>query len=467
MNPLALLVAGCFFMEFLDGTIITPALPQMAATLGTNPVELHVGISAYLLTVAVFILPGGWAAERYGARTVFTAAIAVFTAASALCALATSPATFVAARILQGVGGAMMVPVGRLVVLRTTEKSNLMRAIALLTWPALTAPLIGPPLGGFIAEHLDWRYIFIVNLPLGLIAGLLALRLTPPFAAPTRRRFDWRGFLLAGAACLCAELALDLLGADHPRYLLAATLAAAAAAATLLVTRHLSRTPNPLIDPTPWRVSTFNAVMLAGTAMRGLIAAMPFLLPLMFQLGFGYDAFHAGALILALFAGNIGIKPATSFFLRRFGFRTVIGANAAIQAAAMLGCATVGPETPLTLFLPLLALAGASRSMQFTALATLAFADIPQDRMSPANTWFSVAFQLGNGIGVAVGALLLRLAATLLHTQPTLAAFHLAFAALAILMLALATTALSLHPDAGQTVSGHTLKPARPQSAQR
>ena len=458
MNPLALLVAGCFFMEFLDGTIITPALPQMAQSLGTDPVALHVGISAYLLTVAVFILPGGWAAERFGAKTVFTAAIVVFTAASALCALAISPATFVAARILQGVGGAMMVPVGRLVVLRTTDKSNLMRAIALLTWPGLTAPLIGPPLGGFIAEHLDWRYIFIVNLPLGLIAFVLALRLTPTIQGAAKRPFDWRGFLLAGAACLCAELAMDLLGSDPPPYALAALLAAAGLAASILVTRYLVRTSNPLIDPTPWRVPTFHAVMIAGTAMRGLISAIPFLLPLLFQLGFGYDPFHAGALVLVLFAGNIGIKPATSFFLRRFGFRTVIGVNAAIQAAAMLGCAAIGPDTPLALILPLLVLAGASRSMQFTALATLAFADIPQDRMSPANTWFSVAFQLGNGLGVAVGALLLRLAATMLSAQPNLAAFHIAFAALAALMLALATTALSLRADAGSTVSGHEVK---------
>lgn len=450
---LALLVAGCFFMEFLDGTIIAPALPKMAASLGTDPVALHVGISAYLLTVAVMILPGGWAAERYGARRVFTAAIVVFTLASGLCALANSITTFVLARILQGVGGAMMVPVGRLVVLRTTEKADLMNAIALLTWPGLSAPLIGPPLGGFIAEHFDWRYIFLVNLPLGLIAYLLALRLVPNVVTGKRRRFDAAGFVLAGGACLCAELAMDTLGAEHPSYPLAAGLAVAAVASGLLVIRHLGRTANPLIDPAPWKVPTFRAVMLEGTAMRGLIAAMPFLLPLLFQLGFGYDPFHAGALVLALFAGNLGIKPATSYILRRFGFRTVLAANATLQAAAMAGCALIGPATPLALILPLLILAGSSRSMQFTALATLAFADVPQDRMAPANTWFSVAFQLGNGLGVAVGALLLRL--SLLGAGSDLAAFHTAFAALGLLMLALAATALRLPADAGAAVSGH------------
>ena len=455
MNPLALLVAGCFFMEFLDGTIIVPALPQMAAALGTNPVDLHIGISAYLLTVAVMILPGGWAADRFGARTVFASAIVVFTAASALCALATSPAGFVAARVLQGVGGAMMVPVGRLVVLRGTDKSGLMRAIALLTWPALTAPLIGPPLGGFIAEHLDWRYIFLVNLPLGLFAFLLALRLVPSVAGSSPRPFDWRGFVLAGATCLCAEAAMDLLGRADPPYVAAAALAAIGGAAGLLVIRHLRTAPSPLIDLAPWSVPTFRAVMITGTSMRGLIAAMPFLLPLLFQLGFGYDPFQAGVLVLALFLGNIGIKPATSFLLRRFGFRRVLWVNAVLQAAAMLGCALVGPATPLPLLLGLLAVAGASRSTQFTALATLAFADVPQERMSPANTWFSVGFQLGNGLGVAVGALLLRAAGALSGTGPDLAAFHGAFLALAVLMLGLAALALRLHPDDGAAVSGH------------
>ncbi len=453
MNPLALLVAGCFFMEFLDGTIITPALPQMALSLGTSAVDLHVGISAYLLTVAVMILPGGWAADRFGARAVFTSAIVVFTAASGLCAMATSPTTFVLARILQGVGGAMMVPVGRLVVLRGTAKPDLMRAIALLTWPGLTAPLIGPPLGGLIAERLDWRFIFLVNLPLGLIAILLALRLVPAAAGSSPRRFDWCGFGLAGAACLCAELALDQLGAIDPSLPLVGGLALAGLVAGVLVTRHLHRTAQPLIDPAPWRVPTFRAVMTVGTAMRGLISALPFLLPLLFQLALGYDPFHAGLMVLVLFAGNLGIKPATSAILRHLGFRTVLVGNALLQAACLGACALIGPATPLLAILGLLALAGASRSMQFTALNTLAFADVPQERMSPANTWFSVAFQLGNGIGVAAGAMLLRLAG-----GSDLAGFHGAFAALALLMLGLAAAAMRLRPEDGAGVSGHRLR---------
>ena len=453
MNPLSLLVAGCFFMEFLDGTIIAPALPQMAASLGSTAVDLHVGISAYLLTVAVMILPGGWAAERFGARTVFAAAIITFTVASGLCALAGSPATFVLARVLQGVGGAMMVPVGRLVVLRGTEKAGLMRAIALLTWPGLTAPLIGPPLGGFIAEHLDWRYIFLVNLPLGVVAFGLALWLTPAGVSGVRRRFDTMGFVLAGATCLCAELSMDLLGQDPPAWGTAGLLIAVGVASGIGAGRHLLQSAAPLIDPGPWRVETFRLVMLVGTSMRGIISTLPFLLPLLFQLGLGYDPFHAGALVLALFAGNIGIKPGTSAILRRFGFRTVLVGNAVVQAGAMLGLAMIGPGTPLAAILLVLAVAGASRSMQFTALGTLAFADVPQAGMAPANTWFSVAFQLGTGIGVGVGALFLQVAGGVLG-GPGLAAFHAAFVGLGVLMLGLAGAALMVPRGAGAAVSG-------------
>lgn len=455
MTPLALLVAGCFFMEFLDGTIITPALPLMAVSLGTNAVDLHVGISAYLVTVAVMILPGGWVAERFGARVVFASAIVTFTVASLLCAAAGSVNTFVLARVLQGVGGAMMVPVGRLLVLRSTAKPDLMRAIALLTWPGLTAPLIGPPLGGFIAERLDWRFIFLVNLPLGLLAFVLALRMVPRVQRAPERRFDLAGFLLAGSACLCAELALDLLGRADPPWAAARGLAFAALIGAMAVWRHLHRAEHPLIDPAPWRVATFRTVMLTGTSMRALIAAMPFLLPLLFQLGFGYDPFHAGAMVLALFFGNIGIKPATSWVLRRWGFRNVLAGNALLQAATMAGCAAIGPWTPLPLVLVLLVVSGASRSMQFTALATLAFADVPQERMAPANTWFSVAFQLGNGMGVAVGALLLRTAGAVAGAGPTLTAFHGAFAGLAAVMAALAIAGLRLRPEAGAAVSGY------------
>ncbi len=458
MSRLALLVAGAFFMEFLDGTIIVTALPRMAEALGTDPVDLHIGITAYLLTVAVFILPGGWAADRYGARAVFTAAVGVFTLGSLLCGLAESTDAFVAARALQGLGGAMMVPVGRLAVLRTTAKPDLLRAIALLTWPGLTAPLLGPPLGGYLAEHFTWRMIFWVNLPLGLLGMVLAWRLVPAAAGAARRPFDTLGFALAAGWCLCATLALDLLGEGAGAWGAIALLAAGAGAAGPLLWRHLRRHAHPLLDTAPFATPTFRATMLTGTAMRTLIGTMPFLLPLMFQLGFGLDAVHAGLLVLVLFAGNLGIKPLTTGILRRAGFRHVLVGNGLVQAAAMLGFALLPATAPLPWVLALLVVAGASRSLQFTALNTLAFADVPQPAMAPANTWFSVAFQLSIGIGVAVGAVALRLASLAAGVaQPALPQFHAALAAVALGMACAALAALRLARDAGAAVTARQL----------
>jgi MFS family permease len=456
MNPLVLLVASAFFMEFLDGTIIVTALPAMSASFGTSAVSLQVGITAYLLTVAVFILPGGWAAERFGARTVFTAAIATFTTGSMLCGLAGSTAGFVASRVLQGIGGAMMVPVGRLVVLRSTPKPQLMDAIALLTWPALSAPLLGPPLGGFIAQHLSWRLIFFINLPLGLIGVGLALRLVPRFATLERRRFDWRGFIAGAAMLVCTVWALDLIADGAAHWPIVALLAGGAALSGFLLQRCVRSTAEPLFDPAPLSVPTYRFVILMGTAMRVFISAVPFLLPLMFQLGFGLDPFSAGLLVIALFAGNLGIKPLTSPLLKRFGFRTVLAANAFVQAATMLGCAMLTSAAPAPVVVLLIA-SGASRSLQFTALGTLAFAEVPQPVMSSANTVFSVAFQLALGLGVAVGAVLLRAAAGALHrvAAPNLAVFHGAFGVLAVLMALTGLAALRLASDAGAEVSGH------------
>ncbi len=454
MSRLALLVAGAFFMEFLDGTIIVPALPYMATSLGTNPVDLHIGITAYLLTVAVFILPGGWAADRYGARAVFTTAVAVFTLGSLLCGLADSTGAFVAARVLQGLGGAMMVPVGRLAVLRTTAKPDLIRAIALLTWPGLTAPLLGPPLGGFLAEHFTWRMIFWVNIPLGVLGMILALRLVPAAAGAARRPFDGMGFVLAATWCLCATLALDMLGEGAGAWGAIALLAAGAGAAGPLLWRHLRRHPHPLLDTAPFATPTFRATMLTGTLMRTLIGTLPFLLPLMFQLGYGRSAVEAGLLLLVLFAGNLGIKPLTTPILRRVGFRRVLVGNGLLQAAAMTGFALVPATVPLSVLLPLLAATGTSRSLQFTALNTLAFADVPQPAMGPANTWFSVAFQLSIGIGVAVGAVALRLASVAGGVeQPGLAQFHTALAVIALFMAGSAFAALGLARDAGATIT--------------
>lgn len=445
MTRLALLVAATFFMEFLDATILTTALPAMARSLNVAPVDLSAGVSIYALTVAIFILPSAWAVERYGARAVLTAAIALFTLSSALCGFSTAAWFFIAARALQGVGGAFMVPVGRLVVLRTTPPSGILRATALLTWPALTAPLIGPPLGGFLAQSWSWRAIFYINLPLGLVGLLLAWAWIPALTAGETNFFDLRGFALGALALGAALLAIDAEGARI------VALALIAVAAGYGFWRHLHSAKHPILDFRPFRHASFRLSLTGGTAARVIVNAVPFLAPLMFQLGLGFDATRAGLIVTPLFVGNIAIKPLTTPILRRWGFRRVLIVNAVLQAATLFGCAALGPQTPAAWTAALLCVSGASRSMHYTALTTLPFAETPVEEMGMANTLFSISFQLSLAFGVGVAAALLKLGG--LATPAPLGPFRFAFVALGFGMLAVALSHSRLARDAGASVT--------------
>ena len=453
-RAVALVVAGAFFMEFLDGTVIATALPAMARDFGRPVVTLSVGISAYLLTLAVFIPLSGWVADRLGTRDVFTAAIAVFTAASMLCGICDGLWSFVAARVLQGLGGAMMVPVGRLAVLRTTQKSALIGAIALLTWPALAAPVLGPPVGGLLTTYASWRWIFYLNVPLGLAAIALSLALMPNLREEARRRFDRVGFVLSGLSLSLFMEGLELASGDGPGWM-APLLLAAGLAFGVAAVRHGLRTAQPLMDLAVMRIPAFRVVMTGGTVFRVTINTVPFLLPLLFQIGFGLDAFQSGLLVLATFLGNIGMKPFTTWVMRRWGFRgSAVGAGL-LASLTMLVCAVLTPATPLPIMLVILFTSGLTRSMQFTVLNTLSFADIPPPRMSGASTLASVAQQMSIGMGVALGAAMLHLV-TLRHGgPPRLADFHLVFAGVGLLMLAGLPPFLRLPRAIGAEVSGH------------
>jgi EmrB/QacA subfamily drug resistance transporter len=451
LSKLALLVAATFFMEFLDATILNTALPRMAASMGVTPVDLDIGVSIYSLTLAIFILPGAWLVDRFGARAVFTEAIVLFTLSSIACGLSNSTLAFDVARALQGVGGAFMVPVGRLVVLRTTAKTQLLQAVAVLTWPGLTAPLIGPTLGGFLAESYSWRAIFFVNAPLGLVGALLALAWTPRLEAQPPKPFDALGFLLGGGALAAALIGLDRFSNGGAAATVAGLALSAAILAALFI-RHIRAAAHPLVNGRPFAHATFRSSMTGGSAARIAIGAVPFVLPLMFQLGLGYDGLRAGLSLTPLFVGNIGIKPFTSAILRFGGFRRVLIVNGLLQAATLLACARIGPETPPYAVAALLVVSGASRSMHYTSLGTLPFADIPPEDMSMANLIFSVAFQGGMAFGVGVGAAAIQLGA-LVAPSPPLAAFHLAFVALAILMLGAVASHWRLAPDAAAHIS--------------
>lgn len=451
---LALLVAGAFFMEILDATVIAPAAPHIAEDLGVQPVTVNVAITAYLLTLAVLIPISGWLTERYGARRVFTVAIAVFTLASVGCAAAVDLPMLVGTRVLQGVGGALMVPVGRLVVIKTTAKTDLVRAIAYLTWPALAAPLLAPALGGILSTYASWRLIFLINVPLGVAALLLARRLIPDVRADDAGRLDWQGFVLIAAGTAALVAGLEAVAGERPRWPLAIALLAFSAATLITTAGYLLRAPNPLVDLRVLRVHTYRVTALGGSVFRAAINAIPFLLPLLFQLGFGWTAAQAGVVVIALFAGNIGIKPVTTPLMRRFGMRPVMLGAVLASAACLVAIGSLSATTPLVVTLLVLALSGIFRSIGFTTYNTVAFADVPPERLTSANSLMSTIQELGAGLGVALGALLVRLGGS--FTEGAIPPFRVAFVALAVLLIVPAVEAFRLPGTAGNVVAGRT-----------
>ena len=453
----ALLVAGAFFMEFLDGTVIATALPDMARDFGVTAVELNIGISAYLITLAVLIPASGWIADRFGARAIFTLALAIFTLASVFCGLSTEVHIFVAMRILQGVGGALMVPVGRLAVLRTTPKHQLIKAIATLTWPALVAPIIGPPLGGFITRYASWHWIFFINVPLGLAAIILSLRIIPDIRETERRSFDLSGFITTSVAMVSLVTAMERLGDRQPQIWPTLALAALGFGCLLYSIRHFRRAVAPMVRLDALQVPTFRVTMYGGSLFRASISAVPFLLPLLFQVGFGMDPFHSGLLVLAVFVGNLTIKPATTPLIRWLGFRRLLLINGALNVCSLLACALLTPQTPVWAIMLILYLGGVFRSIQFTGVSPLAFAGVPAAQMSDANTLFSTASQLAVGLGITLGAIGIRLGEQVgdwLHlTELPGISFRLSFVFIALICLVGMIDSLHLAKTAGSSVS--------------
>ena len=460
-RAVTLLVAGAFFMEMLDGTVIVTALPQIGRSFHVSPVALNLGITGYLLALAVFIPIGGWMADRAGARFVFAGALALFTLASVLCGLSRGLWSFAGARLLQGAGGAAMVPVGRLIVLRTTAKEHLVSAIGTIVWPGLVAPVLGPPLGGFLVLHASWPWIFFLNVPLGLIAIALTFALVPIDRENARPRpLDRLGFLLSGGALVLVVGAVDALGNGQQRPAIALPLLGAGLMLGAAGVRHLRRHPTPLIDLSPLRIPTFAAVAWGGSLLRVAIGSLPFLLPLLFQIGFGFDALISGALLMFVFAGNLAMKTVTTPMLRRFGFRRVMLVNGVLVAGSIAACALLARETSYWLVAAILFAGGAFRSMQFTSLATIQFADIPNHRVADANTLAAIVQQLMLGLGVVFGAALLNASAWLRgHPpgEPGPVDFHAAFLVTALVALLGLLDTLRLDRDAGSRVSGHVM----------
>ena len=441
---MALLVAGALFMEILDATIVAPAIPRIAESLGVNAVNINVAISAYLVTVAVLIPATGWMADRFGVRRVFVTAIAVFTIASIGCAASVSLPMLVGMRVLQGIGGAMMVPVGRLAVLRDSDKSDLVRAIALLTWPALTAPVIAPALGGAIATFASWRWIFLINIPIGIVGFLLALKLVQGEPAPSVRSLDWRSMMLIGLGIAAALIALEQIHVSGTAWQVVGVVGAVAVVLLGWAGRRLLRTDAPLVQLKVLREQTLRITVTAGSLYRMVITAVPFLLPLQFQFVFGWTPLSAGLMVAALFLGNLTIKPATTPLMRRFGIRNVLLVN----GIASVGCfgllMLLRPGLSIVVMAVILYVSGALRSIGFTAYNSLAFSGIEGDDLTHGNTLNASVQELAAGLGIAVAALLLSL----------LVSYPYVYLALGVLLAATLIETLRLPRDAGSHVSG-------------
>ena len=404
-----LIIGSALLMQGIDGTAITVALPAMAHSLGTDVLRMNLAVSAYLLSIAVFIPASGWIGDRFGARTTFCWAIALFMLASLLCGLATSLPQLVAARILQGMGGALMAPVGRVVLLRAVPRHDYVRAISLYTAPALIGPVLGAPLGGLIVEIASWHWIFFINLPLGLIGIAATLRHIPALPASPPGPFDLLGFLLLGIGLSCGTLALAGIGGSIPLRIVI-LLAAASLAALPLAVLHARRTAHPLLDLGLLRIRSFRIVMQHGTIWRSTVAGLPVLLALLLQLSLGLGPLASGLILFTSAAGALAMKAVAGTLLHRYGFRRVMIANAVVSAFFAGSYALFDAGSPLWLLVAALFLGGVSRSLQYTSLGTLAFADIPDAAMARASGFASMSQELAQSLGVSIATLLVQLA---------------------------------------------------------
>ncbi|MFG1247470.1 MFS transporter [Xanthobacter flavus] len=404
-----LIVACALFMEQVDSTVIATSLPAIAADLGEDPVALKLALTSYLLSLAVFIPASGWAADRYGARTVFRSAIVIFTIGSILCGLSSSLADFVLYRIIQGMGGAMMVPVGRLVILRSVPKSELVSSLAWLTIPALLGPVFGPPLGGFITTYFDWRLIFFINVPIGVLGVFLATRFIENVREEDVPPLDLKGLILSGAGLAGLVFGFAVLGQEVlvPQWA-AVAIGATGAFFLFLYVRHARVTPHAVLDLKLLRHGTFRAGVVGGSLFRVGIGAMPFLLPLMLQLSFGLSPFASGLLTFTASAGAMAMKFTAARLLRRIGYKRVLLANVFLCSGFIAINATFTPLTPHWLIASLLLVGGFLRSLQFTALNALSYADVEPAEMSRATSFASVAQQVSLSFGVAVAGLVLE-----------------------------------------------------------
>lgn len=454
VRSMPLVLAVALFMEQMDSTVIATSLPAIAADIGTSPVALKLALTAYLVSLAIFIPVSGWMAERFGAKRVFRIAIAVFVLGSVACAFAGSLGAFVGARFVQGMGGAMMTPVARLVLVRATPKSQLVQAMAWLTIPGLIGPLMGPPVGGFITTFFTWHWIFLINLPIGLAGIYLAGRVLPDIEPGGGGTLDRKGFLLSGLAASGIVFGLSVVSLPALPPAVGAVTVVFGLLCGWLYVRHAGRTTAPILDLGLFSNPVFRAAIIGGSLFRIGAGAVPFLLPLFFQLGFGMTPFQSGMLTFASAGGAILLKFGVSATLRAGGFRNVLIASAIGGAAFIAVNAAFTAQTPWLVIVAVLFASGILRSLFFTSVNALVFADIPETDAAQATALAAATQQISIALGVAVAGGALEAISLMTGEALTVHAFVWAFLVVAALTSLAALPFVWLDPDAGNSVSG-------------
>jgi len=449
------IIGASLMMQTLSATVISNALPTMAKSLHESPIHLNTAITAYLLASAIVLPISGWMADRFGARKIFLFAIVSYALSNAACGFAQNLPEMLLARMAEGASGAMLGPVGRLVLLRSTAKHNLVRAMSVLTMPALVGPVIGPPIGGFIITYFSWRWIFFLNLPIAVLGVALVLRFIPNVAGGERRPLDWIGLVLTGVGMAGVVYGFENLGRNaFPAWVVAAMMGGGGVC-LLGFWLHSRRTPHPILDLGLLKIRTFSAGVVGGSFMRMGMGATPFLLAMLLQVAFGLTALQAGLMTFASAAAALVMKTAAPPILARFGFKRTLSVNSVVVALLFMAYAMFRASTPHWAIYAVLLTGGFFRSLQFTSLNGLAFADVDHERMSRASTMSTMGQQLSQSIGIGLAAVLLRLFMARAHaTHLTGAVVAPVFIVIGLLALVSTLFFVTLPADAGAALNG-------------
>ncbi|MBY4890290.1 multidrug transporter subunit MdtD [Pantoea sp. DY-15] len=449
MAGLPWIAAMAFFMQALDATILNTALPAIATSLERSPLAMQSAIISYTLTVAMLIPVSGWLADRYGTRKIFILAVSLFTLGSLACALSGSLSMLVVSRVVQGIGGAMMMPVARLALLRAYPRSELLPVLNFVTMPGLVGPILGPMLGGLLVTYASWHWIFLLNIPIGIAGIFYARKYMPDFTTP-KRRFDFSGFLLFGLGLVLISVGIELFGERVVLPWQALLVLFSGIALLLLYIVHARRHPAPLINLPMFKTRTFSVGIIGNIASRLGTGCIPFLMPLMLQVGFGYPALIAGCMMGPTAIGALLAKSTVTQVLRRFGYRHTLVGITIIIGILIATFSLQSPGGSVVMLLAALLILGMAMSTQFTAMNTITLADLNDENASGGNSVLAVTQQLSISFGVAVSAAVLRFYQDVEAT--TVAQFHATFLTMGVVTVLSAFTFMMLRPSDGRNL---------------